>query len=100
MWLNSKEEFLMGPFVEFIKTNENKSFKFVYDNGSEFIFKLYLYEYESDNGFDINDNGFEEYWEMAFEIIEILKDDSNKHSKGDKILVNYRTLPKAYTIYY
>ena len=98
MWLNNKEEKIMGPFLKYINENEESNYVFTYENGTELLVSLHLYEYESDNGLDINEDGYEEYWEMAFEIIEVIKDDKNNYSVGDKILVNYHTIPKTYRV--
>ena len=38
----------------------------------------------------------EEYWEMPFEVIEIVKDDSNKYLVGSKFCVNCNCVPSSY----
>ena len=98
MWLNSKEEATFGPFLKYIYEHEDNNFRFTYADGTELVVYLHLYEFESDNGLDINEDGYEEYWEMAFEIIKVIKDDKNLFSTGDKVLVNYHTVPDKYEI--
>ena len=97
MWLNNKEESTFGPFQQYINKNEDKDFLFEYEDGSKLKVQLHLYEYESDNGLDSNAKNYEEYWEMAFEIVDVLQDDKNKYNIGDKVLVNYHTIPKKYS---
>lgn len=97
MWLNNKEEQIYGPFAKYIENHENERFKFVYANGDELIVEFYT-EYESENGLELNDEDYEEYWEMAFKIIEVIKDDKNIYEVGKYVLVNYRSIPKNYKI--
>lgn len=98
MWLNKNEEARFGPFAKFVHENEDSDFLFECTDGAQIIARLYLYEFESDNGLDLNDSGYEEYWEMAFEIKEIIKDDTNVYSVGGKILINYHNIPKKYDV--
>ena len=97
MWLNDKEEQIFGPFSKFIESHQDKKFRFVYDNGIELIVEFFA-EYESENGLEINEEGYEEYWEMAFKILEIIKDDKNTNEVGKYILVNYHSIPQKYEI--
>lgn len=96
MWLNDKEETIFGPFMDYVYKHEDDDFKFVLEDGAELIVSLHLYEYESDNGLGAKEKGFEEYWEMAFEIKSVIKDDKNIYQKGDKVLVNYHNVPYSY----
>lgn len=98
MWFNKNEEKAFKPFYDFIYENEDKQFRFKYQNGVEIIVALHLYEFESDNGLESKDSNYEEYWEMAFAIIKIIHDDANKLKTGDKILVNYHTIPELFEI--
>ena len=96
MWLNDKEEAVFGPFLKYIYEHENDTFEFEYADGRKLTVRLDLYEFESDNGLDSKEKGYEEYWEMSFEIVSILKDDKNSIKPGDKLLVNYHTIPNSY----
>lgn len=98
MWLNKYEEAKFGPFAKCVYENENSDFAFEYSDGTKIMVNLYLYEYESDNGLDLSDPKYEEYWEMAFVVKEIIKDDANIYVPGDKILVNYRNIPDSYKV--
>lgn len=96
MWLNDKEELIFGPFSNYIHKNKDKKFEFVYEDGADLIVELFVDEYESENGLELNESGYEEYWEMAFKILEVKKDDKNIHEVGKYILVNYHCIPKLY----
>ena len=98
MWLNNKEESVFGPFSDFIHKNENKKYEFEYEDGTILIVELFVDEYESENGLELKDSGYEEYWEMAFKIIEVKKDDKNTYEVGKYILVNYHCIPKTYKV--
>ena len=95
MWLNNNEEKIYGPFSKYIENNEDKKFKFVYDDGVELIVEFET-EYESDNGLELSEEGYEEYWESAFKIIDVVKDDKNIYEVGKYVLVNYHNVPKTY----
>ncbi len=97
MWLNDKEERIYGPFAQYIEENIDKRFRFTYSSGLELVVE-YETEYESENGLDINDDGYEEYWEMAFKIIEVVNDDTNLYEVGGYILVNYLSIPMKFIV--
>lgn len=96
MWLNDREENIFGPFADYIHNHEGEKIKFIYGDGTELIVELFVDEYESENGLDLHDKDYEEYWEMAFKIIEIVKDDKNLYKTGKHVLVNYHCVPKNY----
>ena len=95
MWLNDKEEYVYGPFSDYVESHESEKFKFKYSDGTELIVEFET-EYESENGLDLNDDGYEEYWEMAFKILKILKDNKNTYSAEQYVLVNYHNIPQKY----
>lgn len=96
MWLNNSEEKIYGPFSKYIEENENKKFRFVYENGVELIVEFFT-EYESENGLETNEEGYEEYWESAFKILEVVNDNKNEYQVGKYVLVNYHSVPALYT---
>lgn len=97
MWLNDKEEKIYGPFSDYIESHENEKFKFVYADGVELIVEFFT-EHESENGIELNEEGYEEYWESAFRILEIINDDKNIYEIGKYILVNYHSIPQTYEV--
>lgn len=98
MWLNNYEEATYGPFSDYIDKNEGKLFLFELNDGAIVIVKDFSGDFESDNGLDSKEDGYEEYWERAFEIVEIIKDDSNKYKVGQKFCINYHCVPNSYKV--
>ena len=97
MWLNEKEEDTYGPFSKYIDEHENETFRFIYADGAELLVKFET-EYESDNGLALHEEDYEEYWETAFKIIDVIKDDKNIFEIGKYVLVNYHTVPQKYEV--
>ena len=97
MWLNDKEEKIYGPFAKYIESNDYGKFRFVYADGVELIVEFET-EYESENGLELNEEGYEEFWESAFKIIKVIKDDKNTHEIGKYVLVNYHCVPQSYEV--
>lgn len=95
MWLNDKEEKLYGPFSKYIENHEDGKFRFVYEDGCELVTEFFT-EYESDNGLEPNEKEYEEYWESAFKILKVIKDDKNIYEAGKYVLVNYHCIPVRY----
>lgn len=96
-WLNEYEEIIIGPFYEFIFKNENKLFVFELNDGAIVKVKFDT-ESEMDNNLDLNEEGYEEFREAYFEIVEIIKDDTNSYSIGQLIAINYHCLPSFYKV--
>lgn len=96
-WLNENEEKIIGPFYEFVFKNESKIFKFELNDGAIVKVKFDT-EAESDNNLELSDEGYEEYREAYFKIVEVIKDDTNKYREGDLIAINYHCLPNCYSV--
>lgn len=96
-WLNQNEEQIIGPFYDFIFKNEDKTMLFELNDGAIVKVKFDT-EGESDNNLELDDEGYEEFREAYFEIIEIVKDDSNSYIKGQLIAINYHCVPNSYKI--
>lgn len=96
-WLNEYEEKIIGPFYEFIFKNENKLFVFELNDGAIVKVKFDT-ESEMDNNLDLDEEGYEEFREAYFEIVEIIKDDTNSYSVGQLIAINYHCLPNFYKV--
>ncbi len=99
MWLNKNEEKTYGPFSKYIDEHIDERFLFELADSAIVVVKDYSGDFESDNGLELNEPGYEEYWERAFEIVEIIKDDKNIYRVGGKFCVNYHTIPKTYRVY-
>ena len=93
MWLNDKEEKIYGPFLDYIESHENEKFRFVYADGTELIVEFETF-YESENLLEPDDKNYEEFWESAFKILKVVKDDKNIYEVGKYVLVNYHSVPQ------
>lgn len=98
MWLNKFEEKEYGPFSDYIDAHPNEKILFEYKDGSKLIVKDDSGDFESDNGLDLHEQGYEEYWERVFEIIEVIKDDKNIYQKEKYVSVNYHSIPLRYSV--
>jgi len=99
MWLNKFEKDIYGPFSNFVDGNEDKELLFELVDGAVLVVKDDTGDFESDNGLDINEKGYEEYWERGFIIVKIIKDDGNIYKVNGRFCVNYHCIPKKYSIY-
>ena len=96
-WLNEYEEKIIGPFYDFVFKNENKIFLFELNDGAVVKVKFDT-ESEMDNNLELDEEGYEEFREAYFEIVEIIKDDTNTYSIGQLIAINYHCLPNSYKL--
>lgn len=96
-WLNEYEEKIIGPFYDFVFKNEDKLFLFELNDGAIVKVKFDT-ESEMDNNLELGEEGYEEFREAYFEIVEIIKDDTNTYSVGQLIAINYHCLPNSYKL--
>lgn len=96
-WLNEYEEKIIGPFYDFIFKNENRIFIFELNDGAIVKVKFDT-ESEMDNNLELDEEGYEEFREAYFEVIEVVKDDTNSYTVGQLIAINYHCLPNSYKL--
>lgn len=96
-WLNEYEEKIIGPFYDLVLKNTDKLFLFELNDGAILKVKFDT-ECEMDNNLELDDEAYEEFREAYFEILEILKDDTNSYSIGQLIPINYHCLPNTYKL--
>ena len=97
MWLNEKEGPIIGPFKKTIEEHESSKWLFVLDDDS--ILEVGLDgEYESDNGLDEDEEGYEEYFALLFVVLAVIRDNSNLHKVDELIEINYHNIPKEYKL--
>lgn len=96
-WLNEYEGKIIGPFYDFVLKHTDKMFVFELNDGAVVKVKFDT-EGESDNDLEPDEEGYEEYREAYFEIIKIIKDDTNTYSVGQLIAINYHCLPNSYEL--
>lgn len=96
-WLNEFEEEKMAPFYDLILKHIEDNFEFELNDGAVLKVKFDT-EGESDNDFEPDQKGYEEYREAYFEVLEIIKDDTNSYTLGQLIAINYHCLPNSYKL--
>lgn len=95
MWLNNFEEAIIGPFKTAIEEFKNDKWIFKIDDGVTLEVRLDG-EYESDNGLDYEEDGYEEFFAMSFVVTKIIEDNANLYNEGDLIEINYHNIPISY----
>lgn len=95
MWLNEFEEKIMKDFYKVVVDSEDNTFLFELNDGA-IVKVLFDTEAESDNGLEDDDEGYEEFRESYFKILEVIKDDTNSYKKDQFIAINYHCLPNSY----
>ena len=96
-WLNEFEEKTMAPFYDLVLKHVADTLLFELNDGAIVKVKFDT-EGESDNDLEPDQEGYEEYREAYFEILEIIKDDTNSYSVGQLIAINYHCLPNSYKL--
>ena len=97
MWLNKYEQKIMEPFYDFVFKHEESTFLFELNDGAILKVKFDT-ESEMDNNLEPEEEGYEEFREAYFKVVEIVKDDANSYSNGQLIAINYHCLPNAYKL--
>lgn len=98
MYLNSKEEKIIGEFLTFLdKKTEADLLTLKWDSGTEVIGTC-LCIYESDNGLELSDPNYEEMWAVAITIKEIIQDGEEIHpiSEDNIFEVTYHNCPNSF----
>ena len=90
---NKIEDKLMIPFMKFKDERGERNFILKYSDNA--VLKVVFdTSYESDNGLDLDEKGYEEYWAIAFELKEIVKEGKSVPCKvGELFEVNYKNFP-------
>ena len=68
--------------LEHVHNNENGKYQ-LYDNNDRFVIAVYDTDYESDNGLDEDEEGYEEYQCIAFKRVD----------NGELFEVDYHRIP-------
>ena len=90
---NKSEEKNILPFLVFRNNSKIKDYIFEYSDNTV-IKVIYDTDFESDNGLDLDEEGYEEYWAIAFELKEIVKEGNSVPCKiGELFEVNYKNFP-------
>lgn len=98
MIMSDKERIIMEPFLNIIRNNKNRIFKFCYTaTGLEYICK-YFGEGESENDLELNDQNYEEYWDVDFIVLHCYVNGKEIDYALDGFTVNYHNIPDSVEI--
>ncbi len=101
MWYNKNDEIILEPFYKELHKHLHRReniFRFYFENELKLIVK-YDCEADSDNGLSLEDENYEEFYEIYFEILKVeKKPKESKLRKGKYIEVNYHNLPIKWEI--
>lgn len=90
---NEIEEKLTGSLMDYDRKNPKEVYTMIYSDGTE-IRAVYGTDYESDNCLGDDDENYEEYWGIAYELKEVIKDCGSVPCKiGGLFEVNYINFP-------
>ena len=71
-----------NSILQHVHTHENSTYK-LFDNNNHYVEALYDTDYESDNGLDEDEEGFEEYQCIVFK----------RTDNGNLFEINYHNIP-------
>lgn len=93
MFFNEKEKILIGTLIQFQRANPNEIYHILYQDNTE-IKAVYDTDFESDNGLDLEEYGYEEYWACVFKLKEVLRyGNSIPCHIGGLFELNYKNFP-------
>ena len=99
MWLNSKEEKIIGNFLQEME-NAKQSSEYEIQWENSIIYGSLDTIYEDDNMLEIEDPNYEEFWTVLLRINKIIKngDEIQGYKVGDLIEINYHNAPKEFKL--
>ncbi len=93
MFFNEKEKILIATLIKFDRANPNEIYTILYSDNTE-IKASYDTDFESDNGLDLEEKDYEEYWACVFELKEITcHGNSVPCNIGELFEINYKNFP-------
>ena len=98
MWLNNKEEKKIGNLLSVMeKADPNSQYEFKWNSGTKIVCCPFS-TYESDNGLEVEDPDFEEFWVIAVKIVSIIKEgpELGEITSDNIIEINYHNAPQEY----
>ncbi len=99
MYLNDKEESIIGKLLFLMeKSSDKDKYEFAWESGTTVIGSP-VATYESDNGLEVDEPGFEEYWAIAIKIINVIKSgpEIGEISPDGVFEISYHNVPIKYS---
>jgi len=95
MFFSELEDKLMRPFAKSLRTHPKSLIKMKLQDGAELLVSFDTC-YESDNGLEMDEQGYEEFFCYLFKVRKILsasKENATAYQEGTFFEINYHTLP-------
>ncbi|MBQ6998922.1 MAG: hypothetical protein IJN62_03945 [Clostridia bacterium] len=92
MYLNDKEESIIGNFMNVADEYEQKEMILKWENGSQ-IHGIYDSYMEDETDFDIDDREYQEFWSFVFSVIDLTGDPPVYITEDEFFCVDYRNFP-------
>ena len=92
MEFHVEERTTIAPLENYIDSHPKQSFTLSFAEGDVYVCDLFT-AYESDNGLALDDPDYDEFYEIAFLIVETIVDGPNKEDGYGTVLLNYRHFP-------
>ena len=92
MYLNDKEEQIIGKFMNIADDNENKKMILKWKNYGVIygVFDSYI---EDESECDMDEEGYEEFWSFVFKAVEVLGNPPVYITEDEFFCVDYRNFP-------
>lgn len=93
MYLNNKEEKIIGSFMTIADEVEGETVILKWEDGSEVkgIYDSYI---EDENDLELDDEKYEEFWSFVFEVVEVSGEPPVYITEDDYFCVNYHNFPE------
>ena len=92
MYLNNKEEIVIGKFMNTVDENYGKKMTLKWKDNSQIqgIFDSYI---EDDSECDMNEAGYEEFWSFVFKAIDLTGNPPVYITEDEYFCINYKNFP-------
>ncbi len=92
MYLNSKEEKIIGKCIEVIDDYNQKEMLLKWDN-TNIAYGIYDTYIEDENDFDMDSDEYEEFWSFVFKVIEVIGNPPIYVTEDKYFMINYHNFP-------
>lgn len=92
-FLNEKEEKVIGKFLNSTNSIQGKELNLIWDDGSQ-VHALYDSYIEDESDFEIDEDGYEEFWSFVFKVIRADANAPIEITEDNYFLINYHNFPR------
>ena len=93
MFLNDKEEAIIGKFLSHADDYDYEDMELTWSNGSKIV-ATYVSNFEDSNDKIKGTEGYEEYTTFVFDVIEVIGEPPVLISEQDGFCINYHNFPE------